>query len=81
MYCMTELWEGLNTMQECEEELAKVDADLLQLPDLVVEVVNATLILQAELREQVSAELSLQGLACALHGMQTGLQTLQTALL
>lgn len=58
-----------------------MDAYLLQLPDLVVEVVDAALILQAELREEVGAELGLQGFPSALHGVQTGLQTLQTALL
>lgn len=58
-----------------------MDAYLLQLSDLVVEVVDTTLVLQAELREQVGAELGLQGLPCALHGVKAGLQTLQTALL
>lgn len=42
---------------------------LLQLSDLIIEIVDATLILQAELREQVSAELGLQGLPRALHGV------------
>lgn len=35
-------------------------ADLLKLADLVVEVIDAPLVVQAELREQVCAELGLQ---------------------
>lgn len=50
--------------------------NLLQLADLVVEVVDAALVLQAELGQEVGAQLGLQGLPGGLHGMQTGLKTL-----
>lgn len=56
-------------------------ADLLQLTDLVVEVVDTPLVLQAELREQICAQLGLQRLPGGLHGVEAGLQTLETALL
>lgn len=55
--------------------------NLLQLADLVVEVVDAALVLQAELGQQVGAQLGLKGLPGGLHGVQTGLQALQAALL
>lgn len=35
-------------------------ADLLQLTDLIIEVINTPLVLQAELREQICAQLGLQ---------------------
>ena len=56
-------------------------SDLLQLADLVVEVVHATLVVQAELGQQVGAQLGLQRLARGLHGVQAGLQALQAPLL
>lgn len=55
--------------------------NLLKLADLVVEVVDATLVLQAELGQQVGAQLGLKGLPGGLHGVQAGLQALQAALL
>lgn len=36
------------------------EADLLQLTDLIIEVINAPLVLQAELGEQICAQLGLQ---------------------
>ncbi len=56
-------------------------ADLLELTDLIVEVINTPLVLQAELREQICTQLGLQWLPGGLHGMEAGLQTLETALL
>lgn len=61
--------------------MAEPPTNLLQLTDLVVEVVDAPLVLQAELREQICTELGLQRLPGGLHGVQAGLQTLETALL
>ena len=55
--------------------------DLLELTDLIIEVIDTPLVLQAELRKQICAQLSLQWLPGGLHGMETGLQTLETALL
>ena len=56
-------------------------AYLLKLSDLVVQVVHTPLVLQGELGEQVCPQLGLQGLPGGLHGVQAGLQTLETALL
>lgn len=40
--------------------LSNLPADLLELTDLIIEVINTPLVLQAELREQICTQLSLQ---------------------
>lgn len=58
-----------------------MSTDLLQLTDLIVEVIDTPLVLQAELREQICTQLGLQRLSGGLHGVEAGLQTLKAALL
>lgn len=41
-------------------QIKSSSADLLQLTDLIVEVINTPLVLQAELGEQICAQLGLQ---------------------
>lgn len=54
-------------------QIKSSSADLLQLTDLIIKVINTSLVLQAELREQICAQLGLQRLPGGLHGVEAGL--------